>query len=327
MGGAGRMACMGWAPPPTKMAANKFVVRGASLADLKVANRFVTLQKNWHFGPDDLSCAYAFDPSGFFVGELDGEVIGHIDAVKYPGHSAFIGMYIVQKELRGRGYGKKIWDTAWKSLDHTYTIGLDAALDMVSKYESYGFHTVWKSSFAKLNLEKVVKSLATAAVPSNVSIKSIQTIEFDKLVEYDASVFGAPRHNLVEKWIKIAGSFGWGAVDKSGNVVGYTIVRRTINYMGAEFGLSMAPLYANNDSIAKSLLKVAAETCLANEVVSEKEFEVIHDHGVLCGEHALQLMTEMEAELRPSGARMYTKGIPHGRATSKIYGIFHPGFD
>ena len=303
-----------------------FLVRGASPGDLKVVNRLSILH-NWHFGPYELSCGYAFDPSGFFVGELDGQVIGHINAVKYPGHSAFIGVFIVQKEFRGRGYGKKIWDTAWGTLDHSSTIGLDAAHNMVSKYESYGFRTVWRSSIAQLNFEKIVKNLAGAEVPSGVSIKSIRTIDFDKLVEYDASVFGAPRHKLLEKWINIPGSLGWGAVDESGNVLGYTAIKRTINDMGTEFGLSMAPLYANNDSIAKGLLKVAGETCLANEAVSETEFEVIHDHGDVCGEHASQLMMEMEAKLTPYGIRMYTKGIPRGRATTKIYGIFHPGFD
>ncbi len=308
------------------MASNTFEVRGAVPGDLKVVNRLSILH-NWHFGQYDLSCAHAFDPSGFFVGELDGQVIGHVNAVKYPGHSAFIGIYIVQKEFRGRGYGKKIWDTAWGSLDHSCTVGLDAAPSMVSKYESYGFRAVWKSSVAQLNFEKIIKNLAGTEVPSGVSIKSIRTIDFDKLVEYDASVFGAPRRELLEKWINIPGSLGWGAVDESGNVFGYTTIRRTFNDMGTEFGLSMAPLYANNDSIVKCLLKVAAETCLANEAVSETEFEVIYDHGDVCGVHASQLMTEIGANLIPFGVRMYTKGIPHGRKTSKIYGIFHPGFD
>ena len=97
-----------------------FIVRGATEDDLKALTRFLVME-SWPVNPHDLACGYAFDPSGFFVGELNGEIISHISAVKYPGHSAYIGNFLVKKEHRGKSYGRQIWDAAWKTLDHNCT--------------------------------------------------------------------------------------------------------------------------------------------------------------------------------------------------------------
>ena len=53
-----------------------------------------------------------------------------------------------------------------------------------------------------------------------------------------------------------------------GDVDGYAAIRSTIIGAGIQFVLCMAPFYANDDQVARALLKVAAETCQANEVVS-----------------------------------------------------------
>ena len=82
-----------------------FIVRGATEDDLKVVTRLGVLE-DWNFNPHDLAYAHAFDFCAFFVGELNGEVISHVNVVKYPGHSAYIGTFIVKKEYRGKGYGK-----------------------------------------------------------------------------------------------------------------------------------------------------------------------------------------------------------------------------
>ena len=76
------------------------------------------------------------NPSGFFVGELNGEVISRVNAVKYPDHSIRIGCFMLQKEHCGKGYDEQTWESAWKTLDHSCTIGLD-----VGSHESPMFKT------------------------------------------------------------------------------------------------------------------------------------------------------------------------------------------
>ena len=308
------------------MDSSKFVVRAASAEDVNFPTRFAILNGWRPFGPHDLSCAYAFDPNGFFVGELNGEIISHVNAVKYPDHSIHIGCFVVQKEHSGKGYGKQTWDSAWKTLDHNCTIGLDSRSYMIPKFESYGFCAAWENLVVLLNFEKIIKNFGNVD-PSGFQLRPIRAVDAEKLFLYDASVLGSPRHTLVERWISIPGSLGWAALDEDGNVVGYTVVRPIIVGAGTQFGLSMAPLYANSDQIARALLVMAAETCQANEAIPVTHFLLIHGHGRVYGEHASQLFSKVEGDYSPFATRMYTKGIPKGVQLNKMYGIMHPAFD
>ena len=302
------------------------IVRGANEEDLQAGTRLVVLE-DWHVNPQDFASAYAFDPSGFFVGELDGEIVSCINAVKYPGHSAFIGELVVQKEQRGKGYGILISEAAWRSLDHSCTIGLDGAPNMIAKYEAHGFQSVWTTSLATVDLVVIMKVLRDITVPSGVSVKPIRTVNFEKLFKYDTDVFGTPRRTLLQRYVNLPGSLGWAAIDEKGDIIGYNLVKHVITGAGTDFGLSMTPLYADNDLIARVLMKVAAETYLANDAVPASCFELYYSHGGSCGDHASRLVSELKAKTVNVGQRMYTKGIPRGRQTDKIYSSASPDFD
>ncbi|WP_232819853.1 GNAT family N-acetyltransferase [Aliidiomarina celeris] len=80
--------------------------------------------EGWNPGLHDAACFYAADPTGFFVGELNGEAISGISAVKYGTHFGFVGLYIVKPGFRGQGYGLQLWDYALATL-----AGRNIALD------------------------------------------------------------------------------------------------------------------------------------------------------------------------------------------------------
>ena len=304
-----------------------FVVRQAKEEDLKIITR-LGVYEDWHFNPRDLSCGHAFDPSGFFVGELDGQVVSHIDAVKYPGHSAYIGTFIVQKEHRGKGYGKLTWDAAWRSLDHSCTIALDGAPHMIANYKAQGFHSVWNTSSALVDLQKAMKALSYISVPSSeVSLKPIRMTDFEKVLQYDTSVFGTQRRTLLHRYISTPGNLGWVAMNEKGDVIGYNVVKQVLSGAGSEIGLVMAPLYADNDIVARILLKCAAETYLNIEATPQSPLEVFYSDGGSYGDHASRLMLEVGAETTYLGQRMYTKGVPLGRLIGSMYGLFSTAFD
>ena len=250
--------------------ASKFVVRNASEDELDVATRLgVTVLTEWHVSPLEFSCAYALDPTGFYVGELNGEIISLINCIKYPGHSAFISTFLVKAEHRGKGYGRQTWDTAWKSLNKSTTLGLDAVIDMVPKYETLGFHSVWNTSIVVLDLEKMTKNFAEVSI-SSLLIKPIDTNDITKVIEYDASIFGTSREGFIRAWVTIPGSKSWVAVDERGNLTGYIAVRPVISGVDIKTGpLSLGPLYADSDLIAKLLLKAMAESYIADETIQE----------------------------------------------------------
>lgn len=66
-------------------------------------------QEGWNPGRHDAATFHAADPQGFFLGELDGEPIASISVVKYGAGFAFLGLYIVRPEFRGRGHGWALW--------------------------------------------------------------------------------------------------------------------------------------------------------------------------------------------------------------------------
>src|SRR5262249_16566968 len=68
--------------------------------------------EGWNPGLADAACFATVDPKGFLIGEVDGTPAATISCVNYDQRFAFLGFYIVRPELRGRGYGLRIWNTA-----------------------------------------------------------------------------------------------------------------------------------------------------------------------------------------------------------------------
>ncbi len=307
------------------MAKNELSISNAKLEDLQFPIRFVVEHKWRPFGPGDYLCAYKYNPNGFFVGKLDGEVISHVMAISYPDHSTHCGSLMIQKEHRHKGYAEQMLKYVSKKVDQTFTIGLDSLPYMIPFFESFGFRTEWENAIAMLSFGKICSKVEHTK--GDLALWPIRSVDLDKVVEYDASVFGCKRYALVENWIKIPGSMGWAACDSNSNIVGYTLVRPIIMNYGSEIGMNMAPLYAENNEVASALLKTAAETCLNNEAVGATKFLLIYAKGADHSSNASQLFDHVEAEYLPFATRMYTKGAPLDGQMSKMYGIMHPTFD
>ena len=88
-----------------------FRIRALSRDEMSLPIEWAALE-GWNPGLHDAACFYAADPGGFLVGELDGEPVGCISAVKYGSEFGFIGLYIVRPEFRGRGFGIQLWRAA-----------------------------------------------------------------------------------------------------------------------------------------------------------------------------------------------------------------------
>ncbi|MGV3635083.1 MAG: GNAT family N-acetyltransferase, partial [Pseudorhodoplanes sp.] len=68
--------------------------------------------EGWNPGLNDAACFAAVDPEGFLIGEIGDEPVATISCVNYDPRFAFLGFYIVRKDLRGRGFGLQIWNAA-----------------------------------------------------------------------------------------------------------------------------------------------------------------------------------------------------------------------
>ena len=156
---------------------------------------------------------------GFFIGYLNGERLGHVCAVKCgdgtDGSFYYVSFYFVDKRFRGKGYGLKIWNVMWESLPKDENISLDGLLNMVPRYEGMGLRQEWINKEYIVSCSKVVEAFQTVmSLSIDIDIKPLSEVDFEKLFEYDKSVFGFPRCDFLKKWITIPESLGWVATNK-----------------------------------------------------------------------------------------------------------------
>ena len=90
-------------------------------------------------GAGDVAIYQHTDRQGLWVAALGNTPIGCIAGVRYNSDYGFIGLFIVIPELRGNGYGIKLWKHALQHLSDLPCIGLEAALDRVDDYSRWGF--------------------------------------------------------------------------------------------------------------------------------------------------------------------------------------------
>src|SRR6202048_2004786 len=94
--------------PLPAMIADSFKVRAMRPEEIGLASDWAA-DEGWNPGLADPACFGTVDPEGFLLGKLDGRPAATISVVNYNANFAFLGFYIARPDLRGRGYGLRIW--------------------------------------------------------------------------------------------------------------------------------------------------------------------------------------------------------------------------
>ena len=94
--------------------------------------------EGWNPGLADAACFAMVDPDGFLIGELDGAPAATVSCINYSASFAFLGLYIVRDDMRGRGHGLRLWNAA---IAHAgpRVIGLDGVVAQQQNYKKSGF--------------------------------------------------------------------------------------------------------------------------------------------------------------------------------------------
>ena len=95
-------------------------------------------EEGWNPGIEDAEAFYAADPGGFFIASVDSKPIASISVVNHSPTFAFLGLYIVRPEFRGRGIGLELWAHAMMHAG-SRTVGLDGVLEQQENYAKSGF--------------------------------------------------------------------------------------------------------------------------------------------------------------------------------------------
>jgi hypothetical protein len=191
--------------------------------------------EGWNPGLADAGCFAAADPEGFFIGELDGAPIATVSCVNYHESFAFLGFYIVRTDLRGRGYGLRIWNAAIAHAGRR-VIGLDGVVAQQENYRKSGLELAYAN----------VRFSGTVAAPDapRANVITLADVPLATVEAYDATVFPAQRTAFLRAWIGSPGHVGCALV-RDGGLAGWGVIRP------CRKGRKIGPLVADDRASAE----------------------------------------------------------------------------
>jgi len=251
--------------------------------------------EGWNPGLADDACFAVADPEGFLIGEVDGTPAATVSCVNYGSDFAFLGFYIVREELRGRGYGMRIWNAA---IAHAgpRVIGLDGVAAQQKNYRKSGFEL----AYANIRYGGVVEARGA----SRAGVVALSEIPFPILAAYDATVFPAARAAFLRAWISSPGHVGRALV-RDGALAGWGVIRRCRN------GRKIGPLFADDRAAAEAVLSAL----LANAGGGQIFLDVPSVNS-----DAVALAQELGMAPSFETARMYTGAIRPLRL-ERVFGV------
>jgi GNAT superfamily N-acetyltransferase len=250
--------------------------------------------EGWNPGLADAACFATVDPDGFLIGERDGAPAATISCVNYDDRFAFLGFYIVRPDLRGQGFGLRIWQAA---IAHAgaRTIGLDGVVAQQDNYRRSGFELAYP------NIRYGGRVAPAPALPAG--IVRLAEVPFAAVEADDASVFPAPRTAFLHAWLGARGHVGR-ALIRDGRLAAWGVIRPS------RVGHRIGPLVADDGAGAEAVF--AALTAAAGGEVFLDVPSVNREAVALAQQHGLAPVFET--------ARMYTGPIRPLRL-ERVYGV------
>jgi len=213
-------------------------IRTMTLPELQLALDWAAAE-GWNPGVNGAACFHAADPEGFLVGEIDGEPVACISAVRYDERFGFGGFYIARPDMRGYGFGFAMWRAASRRLAGL-TVGLDGVIEQQANYARSGFVLAHRN----LRFEGIGGT-------ESVGVVDAMALPFDQLLAYDRDLFPAARPHFLRCWISQPGGVAR-AVVEDGRLRGYGVIRP------CRRGFKIGPLFANDERIAETLFSALA---------------------------------------------------------------------
>jgi GNAT superfamily N-acetyltransferase len=251
--------------------------------------------EGWNPGLSDGACFSTVDPGGFLIGELDGAPAATISCVNYDDRFAFLGFYIVRADLRGRGYGLRIWNAAVAHAG-SRVIGLDGVVAQQENYRKSGFE------LAYANVRYGGTVAASAAFQAGTV--ALRDVPFAMIEASDATVFPARRTQFLRAWIGTSGHIGY-ALMRDAALAGWGVIRP------CRKGRKIGPLVADD--------RAAAEAVLSALLAQAGDGEIFLDVPAV-NRDAVALAESLGLKPVFETARMYTGRIPPLRL-ERVFGV------
>ena len=121
---------------------------------------------------------FSIDKTGFFAGELDGQTIGCISAVKFSEDSGVLAYLVVDKPYCGNGYGIALMEAALASLPQKCNVSFEVHAHKIAVLENrYGFKRGWKFKRVSVVASKASAALSKCSISPTVRICNLHDIQ------------------------------------------------------------------------------------------------------------------------------------------------------
>jgi GNAT superfamily N-acetyltransferase len=250
--------------------------------------------EGWNPGLDDAERFLAADPDSFLATQRAGDIVGTVSCALYGANYAFIGFYIVREDLRGHGIGGELFERALARAG-SRVVGLDGVLAQQSSYERRGFILAHRN----------VRWRTMGGGQRPVGLVELSSVPLEKLLEFDADVFGTERARFLRAWISRPRGHAVARL-RDGRLVGYGVLRR------CRVGTKVGPLFADDEDAARELF--AGLAAIAGEGT-----EVFIDMPA-ANPHTPHLRVGREMEPSFETVRMYRNGRPQ-EDLERVFGV------
>lgn len=223
---------------------SRFSIRSAKSADeVNQAMKWAT-EEGWNVGKHDGQTYYEAFKEGCKLLMLDDKTpIGAIFLAAYGKNFVFIGLYILEKNYRGNGLGKVLWQHAMKEIE-SFNAALYAVPEQIDRYKKSGFNFSYNVN--RWNIKTKGSKQLDIKDENTTQIDSKDENLLTQISEYDARMFPKPRFNLIKLLLKANATIGFVIRNKQ-QIEGYGIIRE------CQRGYRLGPLYANTLESAKNV--------------------------------------------------------------------------
>ena len=240
-------------------------------------------KEGWVTGLHDADSFWAVDPHGFFVAELQNEIVGFISAVAYDKTYGFVGLFIVRADHRGSKVGVHLYETALNYLGNRI-IGADGVTKKLKNYAALGF----------IEQYRIIRHQGIAQSKPFTGVIAAQQISFDQLLSYDQQCSPVPRASMLRNWINQPESRTLCSLHN--NIInGFGTIRR------CSTDYEIGPLFADSPDIAINLINALVE-----KIVGQNYYIKMP----MSNKFASKLIAEYDFKMLFEVGRIYRNGVP-----------------
>ncbi len=260
-------------------------------------------------GVGDLRIYQNTDKQGLWVGWLNNTPLGCIAGVRYNENYGFIGLFLVKKKFRGRGFGLQLWRKAFDHLIDLPCIGLEAAPERVADYSKWGFTVSSKTTrWQWLGNGKLLKENFNIDDIYNFSFVEGSSIPSNAVEQFDEKRETTPRPHFLSNWLNHPAGRVIAVLDREGQCHGFGRIRPCLLQKGD--GWRIGPLMADSSKLLKILLRKLID--------SHPGLIIIDSPGI--NNSASELFEELGFKSESETFRMY-RGYQPPVSMNDVYGL------